>query len=254
MPLTRGWIVLRVSADWILSLPICLCVRVWYYLFQMRRLVQVILSLAALFRAIEIGLDLLILTPFKEAIEYPPYHAVADMLYISVYALLTLFWAQLCLVTMGNRKRILRHIFAIGLSSFCLLFGATVFVVAFSHLSTTLHKTLTCIIFAELGAANAIVGIILLYFGVRVINFTQKYGSIAVRKPWALIWLVICKIPKPLSLFFLTRPPRRHPALSRTICLTVLCSGACLLKFAVSITIATGTIQLQNDLNNPRKW
>ncbi len=149
-----------------------------------------VLSLAALFRAIALGLDMLNVIPFREAIEYPPYHAVADMLYLSVYSLLTLFWAQLCLVAKGNRKRILRSIFTIGLSSFYLLFGATLIAVASLRPSATLHKTLTDITFVELGAANAIVGILLLYFGVRVIIFTQKHGNIAVRRPWALNWLV----------------------------------------------------------------
>ncbi len=148
------------------------------------------LSLAALCRAIALGLDMLHTTPFTKNAEYPPYHAVADLLYILVYSFLTLFWAQLCLLAEGNRKRILRSIFTIGLSSFLLLFGATVIALASSSPSATLHNTLANMTLAELGAVNGIIGTLILYFGVRVIIFTQKHGRIAVRRPWALNWLV----------------------------------------------------------------
>ncbi len=149
-----------------------------------------VLSLAALCRAIALGLDMLHVIPFTKNSEYRPYHAVADLLYLIVYSLLTLFWAQLCLAAKGNRKRILRSIFTVGLSSFCLLFGATVIVLASSSPSVTFHKTLSSMALAEVGAANGIVGTLILYFGVRVIIFTQKHGRIAVRRPWALNWLV----------------------------------------------------------------
>ncbi len=180
----------QLSTDLVISLSLSLSPRVWYYLFQMRGWMQVVLSLAALCRAVALCLDMLDLLPFEEDAVYPPYHAAADIFYLSVYSLLTLLWGQLCLVAKGHRERILRTIFTVGLGSFYLLFGTTVIAVVSSHHSPKFHTILANMALAELGTANAIVGTLILCFGVRVIIFTQTHGDIALRRPWALSWLV----------------------------------------------------------------
>ncbi len=144
------------------------------------------LSLAALCRAVALGLDMLYAIPFVKYAEYRPYHFLADVLYVAVYSLLTLFCAQLCLLAKGNREKILRSIVTVGFSSFFVVFGTTVILLASTE--KRFHKTLDNMALAELGAANGIVGTLILYFGVRVIIFTQIHGNFAVRKPWALNW------------------------------------------------------------------
>jgi hypothetical protein len=183
---------------------------------EMRRWIQLALSVAAGTRAVALVLDIVI--GYSKVGLMGAYHGLPDMMYLTTFALLVLFWAQLRMVIKGVGTLLLRPVFIGGLSALYLIYGTALLareLAPTSAAQVSLQDAMNCI----LGSASGIICILLVYFGVSI--------SIATKHKSGL--------------------------LCRTLLLTLVCSLALAMRGAILLLLGTGALNIEEALPSTRQ-
>ncbi|CAM9458658.1 unnamed protein product [Chrysoparadoxa australica] len=156
---------------------------------EMRRYVQIVLALSCFSRGTTLMMDVVAFNPNA------PYRTVPDVLFLTTYSILALFWAQLCLAAEGTRFRWLQPLFVGGWSLLVLVFLVLCGLEATTD-SNAMRYHYKVALFFLTGVGYFLVCIAIAYFGARVSMAARRQKAVYCR----ILLLCIC-----CSIVLLTR-------------------------------------------------